>query len=102
MATIQFDGERVLVASRRLEKVRAEQSPALIAIGEYLAVRRRTGGLEMMRLPRRTAHRYTQVPSCPQDAGIQCHGRQLQAILAAWIPAIPAGMTVTNKDVYNG
>jgi len=30
-------------------------------------------------------HRYTQVPSCPQDAGIQCHGRQLQAILAAWI-----------------
>lgn len=36
MATIHFDGERVLAALRRLEKACADQSPALLAIGEYL------------------------------------------------------------------
>lgn len=36
MATIHFDGERVLAALRRLEKACADQSPALLEIGEYL------------------------------------------------------------------
>ena len=32
-----------------------------------------------------------------REAGIQCHGRQLKLIPEAWIPAIPAGMTLFEK-----
>ncbi|BBL57308.1 hypothetical protein MKFW12EY_09210 [Methylomonas koyamae] len=47
-------------------------------------------------------HRYIQVPSYPQDAGIQYHGRQLQAILAAWIryAVCGSGTNLSGTDLH--